>query len=65
MSNDTDLERLERLCGVQIEDLSGGNIMKLQGSLTGISKLSPVNLQEKQNPLSAMPTNNNESEKSK
>lgn len=65
MLKETDLERLERLCGVRLEDLSGSNIMKFQGSLTGISKLSPVNFQEKQKPLSAKPANDEDADKRK
>lgn len=60
MSNKVDLERLERLLGVS-EDLTGDGIMKFQGSLTGISRLSPTLLRQ-QKPITAKPADDREEE---
>jgi hypothetical protein len=63
MPNENDLERLERLLGVS-EDLAGDGLMKFQGSLTGISRLSPTLLRQ-QKTITAKPTNDQENEKKK
>lgn len=62
MPNEDDLQRLERLLGVNEDFVAGDGLMRFQGSLTGISRLSPTLLRQ-QKTIITKPANDREEEK--
>jgi len=63
MTKKTDIEQIQRILGIAIEDLSDNNVRSFRGSLTGISKLSPLSMRGVKLPVSQNTEDNQETKK--